>query len=54
MAGNVAEIVYCSSDSVMYITGGSWAQVEEAMTLGFYRIIGYGDIDWYTGYRMAR
>jgi len=54
MAGNVAEIVYCSSDSVMYVTGGSWAQVEEAMTLGFYRNIGYGDIDWYTGFRMAK
>jgi hypothetical protein len=38
----------------MYIAGGSWAQVEEAMTLGFYRNIGYGDIDWYTGFRMAK
>ncbi len=54
MAGNVAEIVYCSSDSLVYVKGGSWAQVEEAMTLGFQRTIGYGDIDWYSGFRMAR
>lgn len=54
MAGNAAEMVFSASDSSIHIMGGSWAQVENAMTLGFSRQIGYGDIAWYTGFRMAR
>ncbi len=54
MAGNVAEMVFCTSDSSIHIMGGSWAQVENAMTLGFERTMGHGDISWYTGFRMAK
>ncbi|MCK5132131.1 MAG: SUMF1/EgtB/PvdO family nonheme iron enzyme [Candidatus Sabulitectum sp.] len=54
MAGNVAEMVFCVADSSIHIMGGSWAQVENAMTLGFIRQIGHGDITWYTGFRMAK
>ncbi len=54
MAGNAAEMVFCTSDSSIHIMGGSWAQVEHAMTLGFKRLIGHGDIAWYTGFRMAK
>lgn len=54
MAGNAAEMVFCTSDSTIHLMGGSWAQVEYAMTFGFIRQIGSGDINWYTGFRMAR
>ncbi len=54
LAGNAAEMVFCTADTAVYLMGGSWAQVEEAMTLGFTRQIGYGDISWYSGFRMAK
>lgn len=54
MAGNAAEMVFCTADTTVHLMGGSWAQVEEAMTLGFNRQIGFGDIAWYAGFRMAK
>lgn len=54
MAGNAGEMVVCAADSSIHIMGGSWAQVENAMTLGFSRQIGYGDITWFVGFRMAK
>lgn len=54
MAGNAAEMVLCATDTTIHLMGGSWAQVEEAMTLGFTRQMGSGDISWYTGFRMAK
>ncbi|MCK5784964.1 MAG: SUMF1/EgtB/PvdO family nonheme iron enzyme [Candidatus Sabulitectum sp.] len=54
MAGNTAEMVFCTADTCVHLMGGSWAQVEEAMTLGFTRQIGYGDINWFSGFRMAK
>ena len=54
MAGNVSEMVTSAADSVIYVMGGSWAQVEEAMTFGFSRQIAYGDINWFVGFRLAK
>lgn len=54
MAGNAAEMVTCAADTSVFVMGGSWAQVENAMTLGFSRQIGRGDIAWYVGFRMVR
>ncbi len=54
LAGNAAEMVSCPADTTISVMGGSWAQVEFAMTMGFTRKLGYGDINWYTGFRLAR
>jgi formylglycine-generating enzyme required for sulfatase activity len=54
MAGNAAEMVISSADSCIQLMGGSWAQMEEAMTMGFNRQIGRGDITWYAGFRLAK
>lgn len=54
MAGNIAEMVFSTSDTTINIIGGSWAQTENTMTLGFVRQMGYGDITWYAGFRMAK
>ncbi len=54
MAGNASEMVSSSADSAIYVMGGSWAQIENAMTFGFSRQIGYGDISWFVGFRLAK
>jgi formylglycine-generating enzyme required for sulfatase activity len=54
MAGNVAEIVFCETDSTACLKGGSWVQTESAMTVGFNRQIGDGDVAWYFGFRIVR
>jgi len=52
LGGNVAEMVY--DDSVWVLKGGSWAQGEDAMTLGWSREFASGDRCWYAGFRLAR
>lgn len=52
LAGNVAEIVL--DDSSFVLKGGSWAQDEDAMTIGWYRVFASGDRCWYAGFRFAR
>jgi len=54
IAGNVAEMTVCESDSAVHLMGGSWAQAEEAMKIGFLRVLQNGDICWYAGFRLAR
>ncbi len=54
LAGNAAEMTVCESDSTIHLMGGSWAQVEEAMKLGFVRELQDGDICWYAGFRLVR
>jgi len=54
LAGNAAEMVVSPADSSIQLMGGSWAQIEESMTLGFNRHIGAGDVTWYAGFRLAR
>jgi len=54
LAGNVAEMVVCERDSTVNLMGGSWAQADEAMMLGFVRDIQDGDICWYAGFRLVR
>lgn len=54
LAGNAAEMVFCESDSAVHLMGGSWAQKEEAMKLGFTRVLMDGDICWFAGFRLAR
>lgn len=52
LGGNVAEIVL--GDSAWVLKGGSWAQGEDAMTLGWSREFASGDRCWYAGFRLAR
>lgn len=52
LGGNVAEMVL--DDSVWVLKGGSWAQGEDAMTLGWSRRFSSGDRCWYAGFRLAR
>ncbi|MFO7626289.1 MAG: SUMF1/EgtB/PvdO family nonheme iron enzyme [Candidatus Fermentibacteraceae bacterium] len=52
LGGNVAEMVH--DDSVWVLKGGSWAQGEDAMTLGWSREFASGDRCWYAGFRLAR
>ena len=54
MAGNVSEMATSAADSTVYVMGGSWAQIENTMTLGFSRLIGHGDISWFVGFRLAK
>jgi len=54
LAGNVAEMTVCESDSTTHLMGGSWAQAENAMKLGFSRELQEGDICWYAGFRLVR
>lgn len=52
MAGNVAEMVL--DDSTCVLKGGSWAQDENAMRIGWSRYFAAGDRCWYAGFRFAR
>lgn len=52
LGGNAAEMVH--EDSVWVLKGGSWAQGEDAMTLGWSREFASGDRCWYAGFRLAR
>jgi formylglycine-generating enzyme required for sulfatase activity len=52
LGGNVAEMVF--DDSTWVLKGGSWAQGEDAMTLGWSREFASGDRCWYAGFRLAR
>jgi formylglycine-generating enzyme required for sulfatase activity len=52
LGGNVAEMVH--DDSICVLKGGSWAQGEDAMTLGWSREFASGDRCWYAGFRLAR
>jgi len=54
LAGNVAEMATSVTDSTVYLMGGSWTQVEEAMKIGFVREILEGDICWYAGFRLVK
>lgn len=54
LAGNVAEIAVSEADSSICLMGGSWAQPEEAMQLGFRRTVAEGDITWYAGFRLVK
>ncbi len=52
LCGNVAEMV--RDDSAFVLKGGSWTQPEDAMTIGWNRVITSGDRCWYAGFRFAR
>ena len=54
LGGNVAEITVSEADSSIHLMGGSWAQPEEAMKLGFRRTVPEGDITWYAGFRLVK
>lgn len=52
LAGNVAEMVF--DDSVWVLKGGSWAQDEDAMRIGWSRPFPSGDRSWYAGFRLVK
>lgn len=54
LGGNVAEMVINEADSTIHLMGGSWAQTEDAMKMGFHRELLDGDICWYGGFRLVR
>ncbi len=54
LAGNAAEMAVCLQDSAVHLMGGSWVQREEAMKIGYVRVLQDGDICWYAGFRLAR